>query len=187
MSSAQSHYAILLAEYSNPDAAIALLQQHRPYLELLPSMRRPQESVVTIPLPLARLRTFHPHINAKTTHTKQLPCDLAILMCDPEWKVKMGVEIMIFIHRPHENFSELLTRWRQTQIDLDQEYEWLMPPQNKDMFSDLAEEIKPLFVIFPETPPSVRRGLGGAGLPYVLVQSPPTAVENPQELLSTES
>jgi hypothetical protein len=24
-----------------------------------------------------------------------LPCDIAILMCDPEWKIKMGVELFL--------------------------------------------------------------------------------------------
>ncbi|MBO1068768.1 MAG: hypothetical protein HEQ13_05030 [Dolichospermum sp. DEX189] len=47
-----------------------------------------------------------------------LPCDIAIIMCDPEWKIKTSVEILVFIHRPHEDFSDLLGRWRQSQVYL---------------------------------------------------------------------
>jgi hypothetical protein len=56
----QSDYETLLAEYSNHDAAIALLKKHRPYLEMIPSMRRPDESVITIPLPIVRIRSPKP-------------------------------------------------------------------------------------------------------------------------------
>lgn len=134
----QLQYETLLAEYSSPKSAIALLRKHRPYLEMLPSLRRPDESVITIPLPLARLR--HPKSGQSQSYfppppkTVQLPCDLTILTCDPEWKIKMGVEIMIFIHRPQEEFSEFLRRWRETETFLSQEYEWVMPP-GKNIFS----------------------------------------------------
>ena len=37
----QSDYEASLAEYSNHTAAIALLKQYRPYLEMIPSLRRP--------------------------------------------------------------------------------------------------------------------------------------------------
>ncbi|MDT3674213.1 MAG: hypothetical protein DWQ51_03370 [Microcystis wesenbergii TW10] len=46
----------------------------------------------------------------------------------------LGSEILIFIHRPGEDFSDLLKRWRETQICLDKEYEWLMPPREQQMF-----------------------------------------------------
>lgn len=170
-------YDSLLSEYSNREGALALLRQHRPYLEMLPSMRRPFESVITIPLPIAKIR--HPRSLSETksssiTEAIALPCDLAILMCDPEWKIKMGVEIMVFIHRYDEDFSQILTRWRQTQILLHKDYEWVMPLSDQHMFSETAENIYPLFVLFPETPERIMRGLNGACLPFV--------VENIQQL-----
>ena len=88
-------------------------------------------------------------------------------MCDPEWKIKTGVEIFVFIHRPQEDFSDLLGRWRQTQVLLDKEYEWLMPPRYKHILSEGANTIYPLFVIFAETPERIIRGLQGAFLPFV--------------------
>ncbi|MER3588139.1 MAG: hypothetical protein C4322_07835, partial [Mastigocladus sp. ERB_26_1] len=118
----KSHYETSLAEYSNNIGAIALLKQHRPYLEMIPSLRRPDESIITIPLPIVRLR--REAITAGKTIS--LPCDIAVLMCDPEWKIKTGSEIIVFIHRPHEDFSDFLGRWRQTQVCLDQDYEWLL-------------------------------------------------------------
>lgn len=167
----QSSYEALLAEYSDREAAIALLTQYRPYLSMIPSMRRPEESLITIPLPVARLKREHPNgqqSGKKMVTTQILPCDVAILMCDPEWKIKLDVEIMVFIHRPEEDFSELLLRWRHTQVYLDQDYEWLMPEQDNHMLSDTAEQIYPLFVIFPETPDRIAKGLKGANLPFIV-------------------
>lgn len=166
----QIHYEEILAECSDYRGAIALLKQFRPYLEMIPSMRRPQESVIPIPLPLIRLRNA---VSAGTANVVpgeviRLPSDLAVLMCDPEWKIKTGVEIFIFIHRPQEDFSDLLGRWRQTQIWLNQGYEWLMPKPHQHVLSEEAEATHPLFVIFPETPERVRRGLRGACLPFVI-------------------
>jgi len=46
----KNHYEALLAEYSNTEAAIELLKQYRPYLEMIPSMRRSDESLITIPI-----------------------------------------------------------------------------------------------------------------------------------------
>jgi hypothetical protein len=84
-----SNYERFLAEYSNREAAIALLKQYRPYLEMLPSLRRPEKSIITIPLPLIRI--LAPKSVGETgfsatppPETIELPCDLAILMCDPE-------------------------------------------------------------------------------------------------------
>ncbi|MCZ0901593.1 hypothetical protein ON021_16990, partial [Microcoleus sp. HI-ES] len=121
-----------LAEYSESSAAIALLKKYRVYMEMIPSIRRALESLITIPLPIARLRDGVSYAGSSGTSISPgqavcLPCDLAILMCDPEWKVKIGVEILIFIHRPGEEFSELLGRWRQSQVWLDKGYEWVMP------------------------------------------------------------
>jgi hypothetical protein len=192
MDNKQSHYEEVLADCSNHVGAIALLKQHRPYLEMIPSMRRPEESVITIPLPLIRVR------NAPSSTTGdasgdliRLPCDTAILMCDPEWKIKTGVEIFIFIHRADEDFSDLLSRWRNTQMHLDKGYEWIMPTPHQHILSDGSDEIHPLFVLFPETPDRIRRGLYGAYLPFVIrpIHSENVIEANPlssAEVLSSE-
>lgn len=169
----QSHYEELLSEYSNRDAAVGLLRKYRPYLEMIPSMRRPYESVITLPLPVVRLRNAKPADNAGVhahgvNATTCMPCDLAILMCDPEWKIKMGVEILVYIHRPHEDFSDLLMRWRRTQLILDGDYEWLMPPRHQHILSEGSERAYPLFVVFSETRERIQRGLAGASLPFVI-------------------
>ncbi|MGF1496653.1 MAG: hypothetical protein ACFB8W_07490 [Elainellaceae cyanobacterium] len=169
----QFQYEELLAEYSDHHSMIALLRQFRPYLEMLPSMRRPDESLITIPLPLVRLRSAAPAMGVHFPSLAagdlvRLPCEVAVLMCDPEWKIKTGVEICVFIHRPNEDFSEFLGRWRQTQIWLDKGYDWVMPPQHKHIFGEGAEDTYSLFVIFPETPERIKRGLMGASLPFVV-------------------
>ena len=169
----KSDYETLLARYTTRSGAIALLKQHRPYLEALPSIRRPEQSLITIPLPVVRIR--RPElISSDPLQTKtprvatSIPCDLAILMCDPEWKIKMGTEIIVFIHRPEEDFSDLIDRWRKTQIFLDRDYEWLMPPKEQHMISEAAEEISPLFVVFEGKCDRIKQGLAGAGFPYVV-------------------
>jgi hypothetical protein len=187
----QSHYEESLADYSDHLGAIALLKRFRPYLEMIPSMRRPNESVITIPLPVVRIRDAAPAISATDISITagqmvRLPCDVGILMCDPEWKIKTGVEIFVFIHRPQEDFSELLGRWRQTQIWLDKGYEWMMPPRHRHILSEGADETHPLFVTFPETPDRIRRGLRGASLPYV-TESIYSAEEEQQESLETSA
>ena len=176
MSIKQSDYETLLAEYSTRHGAIALLKQYRPYLETLPSTRRPEQSLVTIPLPVVKIR--QPPSDGKLTSSSSLratatsiPCDLGILMCDPEWKIKMGTEILVFIHRPDEDFSQLLGRWRQTQVYLDRDYEWIMPPQEQHMLSEAAEQIRPLFVLFESTLDRIKQGLAGAGLLFVIQTS----------------
>ena len=168
----QSNYEEWLAAYSNYSAVLALLKQHRPYLEMLPSLRRPNESVIPIPLPVVRLR-YSTSVGKESSMTKiveatRLPCDVAILMCDPDWKIKTGVEIFLFIHRPQEDFSDLLGRWRQTQVLLDKDYEWLMPPRYQHIFSEGANSIYPLFIVFSETPERIIRGLHGASLPFIV-------------------
>lgn len=185
-----SDYEATLADYSNAIAAIDLLKQYRPYLEMIPSMRRPDESIVTIPLPVARIRNLDVSTNHRGTTPDGavcLPCDLAILMCDPEWKIKVGAEILVFIHRPHEDFSGLLGRWRQTQVWLDKDYEWLMPLNHQHILSETAEKIYPLFVVFEETPERVMRGLQGAGLPFVVQVPTSITQEEAVETLSPES
>jgi hypothetical protein len=47
-------YEELLSIYSSTLDAIELLRLHRPYLELMPSMRRSEESLITMPLPIDR-------------------------------------------------------------------------------------------------------------------------------------
>jgi hypothetical protein len=163
----QADYEELLAEYSDHLGAIALLKEFRPYLEMIPSLRRPEESVITVPLPLVRIRGAKSAAMGEASEVLRLPCEVAILMCDPEWKIKTGGDILVFIHRPQEDFSDLLGRWRQTQICLNKGYEWLMPDQYQHILSEAAEETYPLFVVFPETPERIKRGLRGASLPFV--------------------
>jgi hypothetical protein len=167
----QVHYEALLAEYSDHRVATQLLKGYRPYLEMVPSMRRPNESLVCLPLPLAKLRTVEASgqlSSSAAAQVVQLPCDLALLMCDPEWKIKMGAEICIYLYRPQEDFSDLLGRWRKTQVLLSQPYEWVMPHRYKHIFSEGEGSIYPLFVVFEETPQRIFRGLQGAQLPFVV-------------------
>ena len=181
-------YEELLARFSNRREAIALLKRHRPYLELLPSMRRPSESLIAIPLPLVRVDSAllmadplaavgarqgggaaaRPIAERPGRYPVQLPCDVALLMCDPEWKVKTGADVFVFVHRPEEDFYDLLGRWRRTQVLLDREYEWMMPMAYRHVMSECAARIYPLFVLLPETPPRIARGLKGAHLPFVV-------------------
>jgi hypothetical protein len=190
MSIKQSNYEEWLAEYSNHAAAIALLKQYRPYLEMLPSLRRPNESVIPIPLPIVRLRYSTSGSKErsleKVTEATRLPCDVVIIMCDPDWKIKTGAEILLFIHRPQEDFSDLLGRWRQTQVLLDKDYEWLMPPRYQHIFSEGANSVYPLFIVFPETPERIKRGLYGASLPFV-TQFASLVEETTEELLAEDS
>jgi hypothetical protein len=94
----QVQYETLLSTCSEYSGALALLRQYRPYLEAIPSMRRPEESIVTVPLPNIRVR--QPVQSAKGGGTTlsageavPLPCDVVLMMCDPEWKIKTGVEL----------------------------------------------------------------------------------------------
>ncbi|MBW4534620.1 MAG: hypothetical protein KME09_11860 [Pleurocapsa minor HA4230-MV1] len=189
MSVKKADYETLLAEYSTRSGAIALLKQYRPYLETLPSIRRPEQSLITIPLPVVRIRrpelATNDPLQAKTPRVAtSLPCDLGILMCDPEWKIKMGAEIIVFIHRPEEDFSDLIARWRKTQVYLDRDYEWLMPPTEQHMISEAAEAINPLFVVFAGTSDRIKQGLAGAGFPYI-VQALDFSIEPETEVFST--
>jgi hypothetical protein len=176
------HYEELLATYSQPVAVIELLKRYRPYLELLSSMRRPEESLITIPLPIIRLRQSMPasHGNGHITVTEPtlLPCDIALLLCDPEWKIKTGREIFLFIHRPDEDFSDLLGRWRQTQVLLGKEYEWMLPPRYQHFLNEGAEKVYPLFAVFENTPERILRGLKGSHLPAITHTIPSSSDTN---------
>jgi hypothetical protein len=179
-----SDYEELLAEYSHQTGAIALLKNYRPYLEMLPSMRRLEQSAIAIPLPVVRLRHRYAGSSTERSVTSgikaiNLPCDVALLTCDPEWKIKMGVEIFIFIHRPQEDFSDLLGRWRQTQVLLEADYEWLMPLGQQHVLNDGGERLYPLFVLFADTPERIKRGLRGASLPFVIQ---PATKSDPAEI-----
>ena len=189
MSIKPSHYEQLLCKYSDRLGAISLLKQHRTYLEMLPSLRRPEESLITLPLPVVKVRQPQPLSESRLGSPNiqeaiQLPCDLAIIMCDPEWKIKLGSDIIVFIHRPHEYFSHLLGRWRQTQIHLDKDYEWLMPMKEAHMLSEGGEKVYPFFVVFEHSLERIKKGLKGACLPYIVQQSIPEESENILESIS---
>ena len=178
MSTHQLQYDTLLSDYSNPLDAIALLRDYRPYFELIPSLRRPSESVIAIPLPVVQFA----NPNLAQNHV-QLQCDLALIMCDPDWKVKTGREIFVFIHRPNEDYSALLQRWRQVEIVLGEEYYWLLPWKHSSIIGDRGEYHYPLFVTLDYSPARINKGLEGASLPHIkvstpVIESPPDTEEN---------
>jgi hypothetical protein len=182
MSIHKKDYEALLAEYTDPIATPQLLKHYRPYLEMVPSMRRPQDSLISLPLPLAKIRRdvnpVHGYAQSKII---QLPCDIAILMCDPEWQVKLSMELCIYIYRPDEDFSDILRRWRRTQVLLSHIYEWVMPRQYQDLFSEGEGNLYPLFVLFEGTPQRIIRGLKGANLPYIVCAPSPELREADEE------
>lgn len=92
---------------------------------------------------------------------------MALLMCDPEWKIKTGQEIFVFIHRPDEDFSDLLMRWRQVEVLLEEEYYWLLPWRYHQTLNDRGDRHFPLFVTLSYTPERIESALSGADLPYV--------------------
>ena len=150
-------------------------------------MRRSEESVITIPLPIVKLRHSSPsasgHMTITTVESVMLPCEVAIVLCDPEWKIKTGREIFVFIHQPEEDFSDFLGRWRRTQVLLDKDYEWVMPPRYQHILSEGAAKIYPLFVVFEETLERIKKGLKGASLPFV-TQALTIAEEETEEMAS---
>jgi hypothetical protein len=177
-------YETLLATCTDHHGALELLKRYRPYLEVVPSMRRVQDSIITLPLPNIRTRDvahLTPHSAAIGPGSViTLPCDVAMLMCDPEWKIKTGVEIVVYIHRPQEDFSDLLMRWRYTQILMDRGYEWLLPDRYKHLLNDGTDTCHPLFVAFPETPEYILKGLRGAGLPVVVFPFEAEPIQPPE-------
>lgn len=172
MSTLQLQYDTLLSHYSNPLEAIALLREYRPYFELIPSLRRPIDSLISIPLPVVQF--ISPNL---TQSHVQMQCDLALIMCDPDWKVKTGQEIFVFIHRPNEDYSALLQRWRQVEVAIGEEYYWRLPWKHRSIISDRGEYHYPLFVTLDYSPARITKGLEGASLPHVKVSSP--AIELP--------
>jgi hypothetical protein len=174
MTSHRAVYESLLAAYSNHEAAISLLQQYRPYVEMVPSIRRSQESLIALPLPIIKVRPVVNHSAQQFTSIGNgstsvlLPCDLVYLLCDPEWKIKMGGEIIVMIHRPDEHFSDLLGRWRQTQIFLDCNYEWVMPNYYRHLMTEGSDRTYPLFVLNASSNERISRGLTNAHLPFVI-------------------
>jgi hypothetical protein len=93
-------------------------------------------------------------------------------LCDPEWEIKTGVEILVFIHRPQEDFSQILRRWRQTEVYLDGGYSWALPEPHQHLVNDGRDRAYPLFVVFPTSPDHIKQGLRGAGLPTVCFPFP---------------
>ncbi len=172
-------YEEVLVRFSDPGQATYLLRQYRPYLETVPSMRRPTESLIPIPLPIAQVQRSpsREHPRQPNVTAVQLPCDLVFLMCDPEWRVKTDVEILIFIHRPGEFFADLLNRWRQTQVLLQRGYHWEMPLHHQDIFNEGAERRLPLFVLVDYSNSRMRRGMQAAQLPHVCLQITQTTPE----------
>ena len=170
-------YEEMLADCCHYDGLLSILTQHRPYFEALPSVRRPQESMVAIPLPNVRSRETSETAGLIDSRyrIRPLPCDIALMMCDPEWKIKTGIEIALFIQRPGEDLSDLLSRWRQTQVELGQGVEWLMPKKHKHLLAEGTETPHPLFIVFVESESDLSaresriiRGLGGASLPVAI-------------------
>ncbi len=170
MTSQREVYESHLAEYSNHELAITLLQQYRPYIEMVPSIRRSKESLITLPLPIIKVRQPFTSIN-RSSNSALLPCDLAYLLCDPEWKIKIGGEIIVMIHRPDEHFSDLLIRWRQTQVILDNDYEWVTPNYYRHLITEGSDRTYPLFVLNHSSDPKISKGLSSAHLPFVVSNS----------------
>lgn len=167
MTTYQHQYDSLLSYYSNQENVVKLLRQYRPYFEMIPSLRRPQECLICVPLPVVKLASAPEGQN----HV-QLECDIGVVMCDPDWKVKVGQEIFILFHRPGEDFSTLLKRWRQVEVTLSHEYSWLLPIKYRHLLGDHPDYLFPLFVTLSYTPSRIRRGLEGASLPYVHAELP---------------
>jgi hypothetical protein len=69
---------------------------------------------------------------------------------------------------------------------LDKDYEWLMPTRYQHVLSEGDNRIYPLFVVFPETPQRIQRGLLGANLPFI-VEMPEIMEEEELGTLSPES
>jgi hypothetical protein len=51
---------------------------------------------------------------------------------------------------------------------LNKDYEWVMPYHYQHIYPQPPEGIFPLFVLFPNSPERIKKGLMGARLPYVV-------------------
>ncbi len=188
----QKHqYETWLSEHCDAVSTIELLKAHRPYFEAIPSLRRSDESVIALPFPLVRLRSQILQrgvsgMEVGTGETLCLPCELGVMMCDPDWKIKTGIEIFVFVHRPEEDLSDLVGRWRKTQVLLSKDYEWVMPHRYRHIISEGADRLYPMFVVFEETLDRIQRGLIGMNLPFVVETHPLPVREDPVELASAE-
>jgi hypothetical protein len=191
MSTLHDHYEELLATYSSHQRAVELLRLYRPYFEKIPSIRRSSESIITIPLPVVKVRQKNNPESTSGLDCPQeliaLPCDLAFLMCDPEWQIKTGIEVFIFIHRPQEELSHLLRRWRETQVLLSRGYSWEMPLRHQHIFNEGGEKLYPLFVLSEDSVPRIKRGLKGAALPFAVVSSSTERAGGVAEQLEAET
>jgi hypothetical protein len=176
MSTYQYQYDALLSYYSTQENVVKLLRQYRPYFEMIPSLRRPHDSVICVPLPVVKLAAA-----AEGQNHIQLECDIGVVMCDPDWKVKVGREIFILLHRPGEDFASLLRRWRQVEVTLSHEYTWLLPIKYRHLLGDRADYLFPLFVTLSYTPSRIRKGLEGASLPYVQAELPQEDLDSPSD------
>jgi hypothetical protein len=63
MSNQTTEYELLLSGYCSRERIISLLRKYRPYLEMVPSLRRPHDSVITIPLPIVKIRNLRPNVD----------------------------------------------------------------------------------------------------------------------------
>jgi hypothetical protein len=61
-----------------------------------------------------------------------------------------------------------------------------MTLNEQHMFSEAAERICPLFVVFEETPARIKQGLTGAGLPFILKTVKATPNEAITQIISTQ-
>ena len=190
MSVEQDHYEALLATFCHHHRAVELLRHHRPYFEKIPSIRRSGDSIITIPLPVVQVRQRllnAPNPQEAPYELIPLPADLAILMCDPEWQIKSGVEVFVFIHLFGEGLYDLLRRWRETQVALSRGYHWEMPLRYQHIFSEGADKQYPLFVLSPYSSTRIQRGLQGAYLPHVVMPGDPVAETEPEAIAPSAS
>ena len=81
----------------------------------------------------------------------------------------------------------MLGRWRQTQVWLDNDYEWLMPLRHSHILSEGANIIYPLFVVFNDTLEHIQRGLVGAELPFIMQTPDSLLEENLTDIFSPET
>ena len=61
-----------------------------------------------------------------------------------------------------------------------------MPPRYTHILSEGTNTIYPLFIVFPETPERILRGLVGADLPFI-IQTPELPEEEIVETLSSDA